>query len=325
MPSQPEQFQFEPKFDGERVVARVWGDQLELRTRNGNVVTDAYPELRGLPSGFAGRAVVLDAEVVAFDENGRTDFQRLQARMHVRRPAASLVADVPVALAVFDLLWVDGTSVVAASQRDRRSRLEELATGRAGWELIPVLTGDPEDLVVASAAVGLEGLMAKRLDAPYRPGQRSPAWVKIKFRHEREFVVGGWSEGEGRRRGRIGSLAIGYVDPSADPAGLLERPILRYVGQVGSGLGEKLLTELAEAFSRFARDESPFLNPPPLSLHWVAPLLDVQVAFAEMTKGGTLRAASLLGVRTDLAPEDVGWDDELVPGGPPSAGAGPSA
>jgi bifunctional non-homologous end joining protein LigD len=314
-PAQPRLFQFEPKLDGERVVVRVWDDQLELRTRNGNVVTDAYPELAGLPTGFGGQALVLDGEVVAFDDAGRTDFQRLQARMHVRQPSPKLVAEVPVALAVFDLLWIDGESLVQLPQADRRRRLEALATRRAGWELIPVLAGDLEDLVAASAEVGLEGLVAKRLDAPYRPGQRSPAWVKIKFRHEREFVVGGWSEGEGRRRGRIGSLAIGYVDPSADPAALLEQPILRYVGQVGSGLGDKLLSELAEAFSRFAREESPFINTPPLPLHWVAPLLVVQVAFAEMTRAGTLRAPSLLGVRTDVAPETVGWDDELRPAG----------
>jgi bifunctional non-homologous end joining protein LigD len=320
MPTQPDLFQFEPKLDGERVVIRVWGDHLDLRTRNGNIVTDAYPELAGLPKSFAGRALVLDGEIVAFDETGRTDFQRLQARMHVRRPAAKLVAEVPVVVGVFDALWVDGESLVALTQVERRARLEGLGEPGAGWQRIPVLAGDPQDLVTASAAVGLEGLMAKRLDAPYRPGQRSPAWVKIKFRHEREFVVGGWLDGEGRRRGRVGSLAIGYVDGAEDPAALLERPILRYVGQVGSGLSEKLLTELAEAFSRFGRDQTPFLNPPPLPLHWVSPLLVVQVAFAEMTRAGTLRAPSLLGVRTDVAPEAVGWDEELRAPGTPTEG-----
>ena len=312
LPARPEQYQFEPKLDGQRLIARVWEGRHELRTRNGNDATAAYPELAGLAGDFGGRAVVLDGEIVAFDDEGRPDFQRLQARMHVRRPSPELVKTAPVALAVFDLLWRDGELLTNTPQEQRRQLLEATAGGGAGWQLAPLLHGAIEDLVAASRAVGLEGLMAKRLDAPYLPGKRSAAWAKVKFRRRRDFVVGGWTEGERGRRGRIGSLAIGYVDAGADPRQLLERPILRYVGQVGSGLGDKLLTELSEAFARFARDDSPFVNPPPVAVHWVEPLLVVQVAFAEMTRAGTLRAPSLLGVRTDVAPNTVGWDDELL-------------
>jgi bifunctional non-homologous end joining protein LigD len=312
MPAHPDQYQFEPKLDGERVIVRIWPGGYDLRTRNGNDTTAAYPELRHLGADLGDRAVVLDGEIVAFDDEGRPDFQLLQSRMHVRAPSADLVAAAPVALAVFDLLWRDGEALIELPQRARREQLDDLAAGGARWQTAPVLQGDPDDLVAASRAVGLEGLMAKRLDAPYLPGKRSPAWVKVKFRHEREFVVGGWSEGEGGRRGRIGSLAIGYIDAGADPSDLLERPVLRYVGQVGSGLGDKLLAELSEAFSRFAREDCPFVNPPPLALHWVTPVLVVQVAFAEMTRTGTLRAPSLLGIRGDVAPGEVGWDDELL-------------
>lgn len=312
LPAHPEQYQFEPKLDGQRVIVRAWSGHHDLRSRNGNDATTAYPELRGLAAELGGHAVVLDGEVVAFDEDGRPDFQLLQSRMHVRDPSADLVATTPVALAVFDLLWRDGESLIGQPQRVRREQLDLLAHGGAAWRVAAVLEGELDDLVAASRDVGLEGLMAKRLDAAYLPGQRSPAWIKVKFRHEREFVVGGWTEGERGRQGQIGSLAIGYVDAGADPSELLERPVLRYVGQVGSGLGDKLLRELSEAFARFARDECPFVNPPPLPVHWVEPLLVVQVAFAEMTRGGTLRAPSLLGVRRDVAPGDVGWDEELA-------------
>jgi bifunctional non-homologous end joining protein LigD len=256
--------------------------------------------------------LVLDGEIVAFDADGRPDFQLLQSRMHVRNPSPDLVATAPVALAFFDLLWRDGDLLTDWPQGARRQQLDHLAHGGAAWQVLPVLEGELDDLVAASRAVGLEGLMAKRLDAPYLPGRRSAAWIKVKFRHRREFVVGGWIEGEGGRRGRIGSLAIGYVDAGADASDLLERPVLRYVGQVGSGLGDTLLTELSEAFARFAREECPFVNPPPLRVHWVEPLLVVQVAFAEMTRAGTLRAPSLLGVRPDVRPGEVGWDEELL-------------
>ena len=311
LPRQPEQYQFEPKLDGQRVIARVWSGRHDLRTRNGNEATVAYPELRDLAADLGDLAVVLDGEIVAFDEEGRPDFQLLQSRMHVRSPSSELMTKTPIALAVFDLLWQDGDRLVDLPQQERRRRLDRLAPGGSAWKVAPVLEGDIDDLVAASRAVGLEGLMAKRLDAPYLPGKRSPAWIKVKFRHEREFVVGGWTEGEHGRRGQVGSLAIGHVEVGANPSDLLERPVLRYVGQVGSGLGDKLLAELSEAFSRFARDECPFVNPPPFAVHWVEPLLVVQVAFAEMTRAGTLRAPSLLGVRRDITPGDVGWDEEL--------------
>jgi bifunctional non-homologous end joining protein LigD len=251
--------------------------------------------------------------VVAFEASGRPDFGLLQHRMHVRHPSPALLSEVPAVLVVFDVLWLEGEVLVPRSQTERRSQLEALALGGPSWQTTPVLDGDPQDLLAGARTLGLEGLVAKQRDAPYRPGQRSDAWIKVKWRCEREFVVGGWSEGEGNRRGSIGSLAIGYVDPSCSGADLLERPVLRYVGQVGSGLSSALAAELAAAFERYATPTGPFIDPPSLPrLHWVAPLLVVQVAYAEVTAAGTLRHPTLLGLRDDVDPQDVGWDEELA-------------
>jgi bifunctional non-homologous end joining protein LigD len=309
-PSDLSRYQLEPKFDGQRIVARVVGGGVELRSRNAKDTTTVYPELRVPPGPVVDRSAVLDGEVVAFDPQGRIDFQLLQSRMHVRQPSARLQADVPVVFVVFDVLWLDGTSLIERRQDDRRDVLEGLGLSSTSWQQAPLLRGQPEDLLAGCVAVGLEGIMAKRVDAPYRPGQRSASWVKIKVRRQREFVVGGWCPGEGSRAATIGSLAVGYVDPGAD---LLDGPALRYVGQVGSGLSGVLISELHTAFDRFAQAESPFLDIPTyLDIHFVAPLLVVQVAFAELTRAGTLRAPTLKGLRTDVAAADVGWDAELA-------------
>ena len=312
IPSRPERYQFEPKLDGQRLVVRVWDGNVDARSRNNRDATAPFPELAPLPSALPDLSVVLDGEMVALDRLGRPDFGLLQTRMHVRRPSAELVATVPVTFMVFDLLWIQGQSLCALPQSERRRRLEDLGDRPGAYQIASVLSGDPADLLEGARAVGIEGLVAKRLDSPYRPGARSDAWAKIKWRHTREFVVGGWAAGDGSRGGQIGSLAVGYVDPEGGADALLDGPALRYVGQVGSGLDQAMLAELHAAFTAYARTESPFVNPPRFpKLNYVAPLLVVQVAYGEMTRAGTLRHPSLLGLRTDVAPQDVGWDEEL--------------
>jgi len=314
VPDRPERYQFEPKLDGQRLIIRVWDGHVDARARSGNPATATYPELAGLADAFGSRAtaVVLDGEMVAFDGSGRPDFGTLQRRMHVGRPAADLVAEVPTVLVVFDVLWIGGELLTGLPQSERRRRLEDLALEAPCCQVGPVVQGDPVDLLDGVRRVGIEGLMAKRLDAVYLPGARSDAWRKVKWRRVREFVVGGWAGGERSRRGQIGSLAVGYVDDSVTLDDLLDRPVLHYVGQVGSGLNAAMLAELEPAFAAYGRDESPFLETPPMPVHFVAPLLVVQVAFAEVTRAGTLRHPVLEGLRRDVAPQDVRWDEELT-------------
>jgi len=301
-PAGREGWLFEPKLDGQRIVATVHAGTVALANRRGGDATAAYPELAGLAGALGGRSAVLDGEVVALDDQGRPSFQRLQRRMHQRSPSPALLAAVPVAFAVFDVLWLDGGLLVDRPQAERRAALDALALRGPAWQAAPVLDADPAELAAACRAAGLEGYMAKRLDAPYRPGQRSPAWRKVKCGRRREFVVGGWSPGQGARRTGIGSLALGWHDGAGR---------LVYCGQAGSGLTEDLRGRLGPLFAATARADSPFAGPVPAGLWFVEPLLVVEVAFTEVTEAGTLRQPSVKGVRPDKAAAEVGWDDEL--------------
>ncbi|HEV8114612.1 MAG TPA: hypothetical protein VGP53_00125 [Acidimicrobiales bacterium] len=304
LPSCLDDWQLEPKWDGIRAIVASDGTRLVISSRLGNDVTAAYPELADLPARL-GAPAVLDGEIVALDPAGRPSFERLQRRMHVRHPPPELVAGVPVHLVAFDLLWHDGELLVPLPQTARRRRLEALGTAVT---TTPLLDGDegPEALLVDCQAVGFEGFVAKRRDAPYSPGRRSPCWLKAKAVCRRELVVGGWEEGEGSRTSRIGSLAVGWVDPRhrvAWPDG----PCLRWAGQVGSGLSGALLDQLQPVMDRFALPTSPFLDAPRVPrVRFVQPLLVVEVAFREVTSSGTLRHPVLKGLRSDLAAADVG-------------------
>jgi bifunctional non-homologous end joining protein LigD len=313
MPAKTAGWLFEPKWDGVRAVARVWDGRVTLASRVGNDVTAGYPELAPLGPALAGRAVVLDGEIVAFDDRGRPSFERLQSRMHVRNPSRSLMARVPVLYVVFDLLWVDGHLLTGEPFAERRRQLDALNPKGPSWQISHLLPEPPdEDVLAACRQVGLEGYMGKLASSGYAPGKRSKAWTKVKCVRQREFVVGGWSEGSGGRSGQVGSLAVGWVDAYVAPSP--GHPFaLRYAGQVGSGLNELLLRHLATAFEDLAHDVSPFVPPPPTppGLHFLRPSLVVEVMFNEMTSVGVLRQPSLKGLRDDVDPADVGWSEEL--------------
>jgi bifunctional non-homologous end joining protein LigD len=307
IPPNPAAYQFEPKLDGQRVVVLSSPDGVVLTNRRGGEITGTYPELAGLAAALAPHSAVLDGEVVAVDEKGQTSFQRLQRRMHVVKPPARLLADTPVTFVAFDVLWLDGELLVDRPQTERRRVLDGLGvTGRA-WQTAPVLDATPEQLLEACRQAGLEGFMAKRLDAPYAVGRRSTAWWKVKCGRRRELVVGGWSAGQGSRQESIGSLALGCYD-TADA----ETQRLFYVGQAGSGLNEEMIGQLRKLFAQIGVPASPFVNPPPLKLHFVRPMLVVEVAYTEVTDTGTLRQPSIKGLRTDVIAGEVTWDEEMA-------------
>ena len=311
-PSNPSGWMFEPKLDGQRIIAIVEDGHVVLTNRRGMEATATFPEVEGMAAALARHQVVLDGEVVAFNEKGQTSFQRLQRRMHVVQPTARLLADTPVSFVAFDVLWLDGELLVERPQSERREILDRLEIKGRAWQTAPVLDATPEELLVACRDAGLEGFMAKRVDAPYLPGRRSTAWSKVKCGRRREFVVGGWSTGTGSRESSIGSLALGAYDPEQR---------LFYVGQAGSGLNEDMIGQLTRLFAQIEVPESPFVNPPQTRLHWVRPLLVVEVAYTEVTEAGTLRQPSIKGLRTDVIATDVTWDDELAAsfGGHPGA------
>ncbi len=295
---------FEPKLDGQRIIATVEGGLVTLTNRRGTEATDTFPEIRAIAADLVPHDVILDGEVVAFDDQGRPSFQRLQRRMHVVQPSARLLADTPVSFVAFDILWYDGELLTECPQAERRRILDTLQLKGGAWQTAPVLDASPAELMEACRQAGLEGFMAKRVDAPYLPGRRSTAWSKVKTGRRREFVVGGWSTGSGSRASSIGSLALGAHDPSGR---------LWYVGQAGSGLNEDMIRQLTRLFAQIERTDAPFVNPPRAPLRWVTPLLVVEVAYTEVTAAGTLRQPSVKGLRTDVIATDVMWDEEIAP------------
>jgi len=293
---------YEVKWDGMRAVVDVRDGRVRLQTANGKDATPSFPELDGLAAAL-GCDAVLDGEIVAFDERGRPSFGRLQQRMHVgdRRAAAARAESVPTVLVLFDLLALDGRSLVDLPWSERRRLLEELVEPGPHWQL-PSPQDDGEALLAAADANDLEGIIAKRVDSPYRPGTRTRDWVKVKVRRRQEFVVGGWAPGKGRRSGGIGGLLVGYHDAPGAPE-------LRYAGRVGSGLTEAEIRTLGSLFADLVVDACPFEPAPPrahaVDAVWVRPELVVEVEYAEWTSDGRLRHPTYAGRRIDKDAADV--------------------
>jgi bifunctional non-homologous end joining protein LigD len=298
LPRDEDGWAFEVKWDGVRAIAYAEPGRLRLESRNLNDVTARYPELKPLSRALGARTAVLDGEIVAFDEEGRPSFERLQQRMHltsesqVRRRARS----VPVVYAVFDVLYLDGRSLMDLPYRRRRERLDELELAGPNWQAPRYHVGQGAALLTATRERGLEGVVAKRLDSPYEPGRRVATWVKVKNVRRQELVIGGWLPGEGRRSRRIGALLVGYR----------EGPCLRYAGRVGTGMREADLEELAARLQPLRRRTSPFdgRQPPKQSI-FVEPRLVAEVEFREWTAAKTLRAPSYKGLRLDRDPAEV--------------------
>jgi len=291
---------YEMKWDGVRAVTYVEGGRVRARSRNDRDISVSYPELRALGSQLGTTQVVLDGELVAFTD-GRPNFGTLQQRMHVAdaRTARRLAEEVPVVYVIFDLLHLEGRSLLKLPYSHRRGLLESLELTGPSWQTAPVFHDSGADVLAASAAAGMEGVVAKQLDSTYAPGRRSPSWIKLKHTRTQEVVIGGWHPGNGRRAGRIGSLMMGVPSPDG----------LIYVGQVGTGFTERMLDDLGARLRRHERKTSPFLGELPSAIrrdaHWTAPKLVGEVAFSERTSDGLLRHPAWRGLRPDKSPDDV--------------------
>ncbi|MEA2144087.1 MAG: bifunctional non-ous end joining protein LigD, partial [Solirubrobacteraceae bacterium] len=291
---------FEMKWDGVRAVVYVDHGSVRVLTRNDREVIATYPELRGLGEFFGDRTVILDGEIVAFDDAGRPSFGALQQRMHVQRPTPALRDRVPVTFFAFDLLYLQGHLLTSKPYAERREALESLDLDGPRWATPPAFDGDGAAALAASQAQGLEGVLAKRRNAPYEAGRRSSAWIKVKHLRAQEVVIGGWKPGEGRRKGGIGSLLLGVHD---------EEGRLRFAGHVGTGFTNQMLDDLAKLLKPLERKTSPFDDEVPRQhakdAHWVTPRLVGEVVFAEWTNDGRLRHPSWRGLRLDKAADDV--------------------
>jgi bifunctional non-homologous end joining protein LigD len=292
----------EVKWDGVRAIAYCRPGRLELQTRNLNRVTGQYPEVRRLSRQLGARDAVLDGELVAFDEDGRPSFERLQQRIH--QTSESVVRQRmkthPVTYVIFDLLHLDGRNLMGEPYARRREVLEELELSGQAWQTPRYSTGDPKELLAASAAQKLEGIVLKRLDSRYAPGKRTGEWLKVKNVGRQEFVIGGWQPGEGRRRNRLGSILLGYFDEGGDG------DELRYAGKVGTGFSDRDLDELMERLAPLERKTNPFAGRRgPRQAHFVEPRLIAEIEFRELTAEGMVRHGSFKGLREDKPPEEV--------------------
>jgi bifunctional non-homologous end joining protein LigD len=293
----------EVKWDGIRAIAYCRPGRVQLQTRNLNDVTAQYPEVRRISRALGAHDAVLDGELVAFDENGKPSFERLQQRIHnsdenvVRRRMKTH----PVVYVVFDLLYFDGEDLTGEPYTRRRELLEGLELWGEAWQTPRYAVGHAKELLAASKAQGLEGVILKRADSIYAPGKRGGAWLKVKNVSRQEMVIGGWTPGEGRRKKHLGALLVGYFENAGG------KPVLRYAGKVGTGFKAADLTAIAARLAPLERKTSPFAAgpKPPKGARFVEPRLVAEVEFREMTGEGQLRHSAYKGMREDKDASEV--------------------
>src|ERR671923_158050 len=290
---------FEIKWDGYRIVASLSGGDAELRTRKDQDYTQRFANVaRALPKAIRTPDCVVDGEVCALDEDGRPSFSAMQ----------QAGSGTPIVYYVFDLLEVDGEPVVDLPLTERRERLEQLLDRRNNDVRLSEAFDDGEAILAAARQQRLEGVMAKRVDSRYLPGRRTRDWLKIKARNRQEFVIVGYTRGKGRREGTLGSLVLGAYQGGE----------LVYAGNCGTGFTEKEIDRLLEKLRPLVRDTPPLRVVPKMprvrkgDVVWVEPDLVADVEFVEWTHDGHLRAPAYKGLREDKDPKEVRREEPLA-------------
>ena len=292
---------FEIKYDGVRVIAERKGEDVRMYGRSGEDITARYPEIADALRGLAVEHLVVDGEIVAYDESGKPSFGHLQKRMLISKPrdVAAAMARVPVRAVFFDCLALEGRDLRKLALIDRKKVL-----GRALPPAGVVQAGDHieelgEAFFEAANEMGLEGIIAKRAASPYT-GKRSPDWVKIKCQRRQEFVIGGYTEPRGGGR-HFGALHVGVYEDGQ----------LRHVTRVGSGFDDAMQDRLWKELQPLSRKESPFGSTGPHGRgdHWVEPQLVCEVRFTEWTDDDGIRHPIFIGLRTDRKPEEIRRED----------------
>ena len=298
---------FEIKYDGVRVLATRAGDEIELRHRSNQVVTARYPEVVAALHALPLQSFMLDGEIVALDDRGRSSFQRLQERMGLTRPADVERArgQVPVSAVVFDALALDGRDLRRLPLEARKECLKLLVPPRGVVYFGDHVLGQGAAFLAAACEQGLEGVVAKKRDSAYA-SKRSRDWLKIKCHLRQEFVIGGYTVPQGART-HFGALHLGLYD----------RGELVYVSKVGTGFDDRALVSISEKLRPLVRSTSPFVRGTPAGRGhtWVEPRLVAEVRFGEWTRDGGIRHPSFVGLREDKRPEDCSREAPVVPTG----------
>jgi bifunctional non-homologous end joining protein LigD len=294
---------YEIKFDGYRALALRGGSETRVLSRNQKDLGSKFPEVKDSIAALDVQDVVIDGEIVALDEKGRSSFQLLQGLdMGEQRP--------PIVFYAFDLLRLNGKDLRNLPIEERKAKLEELLKKPPGVIRYSVsFTKDIPELLGRAQKLGLEGLIGKRAGSMYEAGKRTGAWIKVKLHQEQEFVIGGYTEPEGSRK-YFGALLVGFYEGKK----------LRFAGRVGTGFSDKLLSALYSELSKIRIEKCPFYNLPAVGrsrwdqgltaaemkrCHWVRPILVCQIKFTEWTRDDRLRQPVFLGIREDKNAREV--------------------
>jgi bifunctional non-homologous end joining protein LigD len=290
---------FEVKWDGYRAIATVAGSEASLTSRNGNDLTARFSNVaKEIAKAVKTPDCVLDGEVCALDESGRSSFSAMQQGK----------AGTPLVYYAFDLLELEGEPLIDLPLVERRKRLEKLLDKRNRTVRLSESFDDGKALLQAAKEQQLEGIIAKRLDSRYAVGRRTRDWLKIKTHGEQEFVIAGFTKGTGRRASSFGSLVLGYYRGGE----------LVYAGNVGTGFNSREIEKLLDKLRPLKRSTSPFREVPKMpkvrksDVVWVEPKLVSQVEFAEWTHDGRLRAPSYKGLREDKPAEEVRREEPIT-------------
>ncbi len=292
-----EEWAYEFKWDGVRVLLDATERGARLISRAGNDVSAGYPELVAQAAGIGD--ALLDGEIVAFVD-GRPSFERLQTRMHLRGRAevARVAVECPVTYVVFDVLRRFGVDLTGRPYRERRATLERFTEEHPVWTLSPSFDDGPATESVARAH-GLEGVVAKRVTSVYRPGTRSGDWRKLRFVRAGDFVVIGW-EAAAEHPNSLSSLVLGMVGDAG----------LHYAGRVGSGIAGRVATKIKGLLTE--RDDPAVAGvPAPMRgrrLRWAEPEVVIEVEFAAWTPDGRLRQPVFRGIRADKRVDEARGD-----------------
>ena len=307
-----EDWLFEPKWDGVRALGACGFAETMLVSRNGREITQTYPELADLHKQLVAIDAVVDGEIVAM-LGGRPSFERLQSRINLQNPhdIKRAVKETPVTYIAFDLLYLDGVSLTNEPLETRKEMLEELVVPSDLIQVSPVTEGAGIALAEVARGAHLEGIVAKKMGYPYRPGRRVRDWLKIKVIHDIDVVIGGWSKGEGRRSDSFGALLVGAYDDDGD---------LRFMGSVGTGFDDATIDQIVELLQECETDEAPFKGGKTAlrsagkmnrvrEPRFVEPVLVARVEFRELTSAGKLRAPSFKGLRADKKADEVTFEE----------------
>jgi bifunctional non-homologous end joining protein LigD len=290
---------FEVKWDGVRTLAYLGGGRTRLVSRRGRDVNEQYPELVEMHELLAGDNALVDGEIVVLEGGTKPSFERMQQRFTLAKPTKQVLAANPVLFIAFDLLWLDGVSLVERPVEERIETLKRVLVPGPRVQHSVTIEHKGKALFEQVKARGLEGVIAKRKGSAYKPGRRTKDWVKVKAVNRQDCVIVGWSPGEGRRGTSLGALLVGvYKDGE-----------LLYAGHVGTGFTERTLEALKAKLEPLESSEPAIPVPPKeevdvRGVHWVRPELVCEVEYLEFTSQFRMRAASFKGMRDDKAPED---------------------